>query len=406
MEYLNGQREHQEEETLLEDPSFLGKYITNIFFHKNRLGFITKDSIVLSKTADYGAFFPTTIQEVLDDDPIDLAVASTDVTILRHAVSTSGQLFLFADDTQFVLDSLEGPLTPKSADITALSSYTYGNHAPAKSIGNRVFFTNQAGGYSQLYSYRVTDAGSKLTEADPMTLHLPTYIDKSASRIVGHDVLGYTFIETEDKPKELIVLSSVTKGNADLQNAFHKWTFEKNITSTHIINNALYILFTDGTLNTVSLEIPGSINDVTYLDAYDTASSYDSYIEFSEFFVRDSEGKGTVRGRYQLRSMQYTIDEDSRYKTILFSKDQGVLDPEVFYGPIWDDTDTWDDTLRWSDTDLVYDREYVDDEKVTVMANSKRIDILFKSSTVEPSKGFELATVNIEAFQQQRSKRK
>jgi len=265
-------------------------------------------------------------------------------------------LFLFADDTKFVLDSLEEPLTPKSANITAISSYTDGNHAPAKSIGNRVFFTNQAGGYSQLYSYKVTDAGSKLTEADPMTLHLPTYIDKSASRIIGHDVLGYTFIETEDKPKELIVLSSVTKGNKDLQNAFHKWTFEKSIASTHIINNSLYILFIDGTLNTLSLEIPGSINDITYLDEYDELSSYDSYLTFSEFFVRDNEGKGTVRGRYQLRSMQYTIDEDSKYRTLLFSKDQGVLEPEVCYGLTWDDSEVWAVTLLWSDRDLADSR--------------------------------------------------
>lgn len=389
-----------------QDPSFLGKYITNIFFHKNRLGMITKDSIILSKTGEYGAFFPTTVQEVLDDDPIDLAIASTDVTVLRHAVSTSGQLFLFSDDTQFTLDSLDGPLTPKSADITALSSYTYGHTAPAKSIGNRVFFTNQAGGYSQLYSYRVTDQGSKLTEADPMTLHLPTYIDKSASNIIGHDVLGYTFIETSAYPKELVVLSTVSKGNKDLQNAFHKWTFEKDIVNTMIINNTLYILFSDGTLNNLSLEIPGSINDVTYMDEYDVLTAYDSSVTFSEFFVRDQLGKGTVRGRLQLRSLEYTIEEDSRYRTLVYSKGQGVLDPLVHFGPTWDDTAVWDDTLVWTDVDLVYAREYTDDDKVTVMSNSKTVDILFKSSTVAPSKGFELATVNVEAFQHQRSRRK
>jgi len=40
------------DEITLENPSFIGKEIVNIFFHKNRLGFLTKESIILSETAD------------------------------------------------------------------------------------------------------------------------------------------------------------------------------------------------------------------------------------------------------------------------------------------------------------------------------------------------------------------
>ena len=392
----------------VDDPSFIGSNITNIFFHKNRLGLLTNDTIVLSRTGDYGAFFVKTVQSVLDDDPIDLAVASTDVTILRHAVPTAGQLILFADDTQFSLRSLEGPLTPTSADIAPLSNYTYGGKADAQSIGNRVYFTNQAGGYSQLYSYRITDQGSQLTEANPMTIHLPTYIDKSVSKIVGHDVLGYSFIEVEDTPKELIVLTSVIKGNEDLQNAFHKWTFTENIVSTHIISNSLYILFDTGDLVSMSLEIPGSINDVVYSDTYnniDGAQSYSSYLIFSEFFLRDAKGKGTVRGRYQLRSLQYTIEEDSKYMTNISSSNQSILDTDTMTGPTWVDTETWRDDTIWVDVDPMYTREYVDDDKVTVMSDSKKVEITFNSSVAEPTKGFELSTVNIEAFFHQRSTR-
>jgi len=392
----------------LENPSFVGKSINNIFFHKNRLGFITNDSIVLSRTSDYGNFFFQTLQNVLDDDPIDLAVASQDVTILRHAVPTAGQLILFADDTQFSLDALEGPLTPNSADITPLSNYTYGNRAAAKAVGNRVFFANQAGGYSQIYSYRITDAGSKLTEANAMTLHLPTYIDNTISRIIGHDVLGYTFMETETYPKQLTVLTSILKGQEDLQNAFHRWVFEKDIVSTHIINNDLYILFSDGDLVSMNLEIPGDIDTISYLDKYnsiDAVVEYESAIVFSEFFFRDADGKGSVRGRYQLRTLQYTIEESSRYVTEIFNTDSNLFDEDTMYGTIWDDTDTWDDTLIWVDIDPLYSRIYTDDDKVTVMANSKKVIITFKSSTEAPSKGFELSTANLEGYFFQRSTR-
>ena len=92
------------------------------------------------------------MQDTLDDDPIDLAVASTDVTVLRHAVPTAGQLILFADDTQFALSSADAILTPNSADIIPLSNYTYGKGADARAIGNRVYFSNQAG---RITSYNV-----------------------------------------------------------------------------------------------------------------------------------------------------------------------------------------------------------------------------------------------------------
>jgi len=392
----------------IDDPSFLGNCITNIFFHKNRLGFITSDSVILSMTGDYGSFFVQTIQEVLDDDPIDLAVASTDVTILRHAVPTAGQLIIFADDTQFSLQSVTGPLTPNSADIVPLSNYTYGNRANAKSIGNRVFFANQAGGDSQLYSYKVTEQGSNLTEATPMTLHLPTYIDSTTSKIIGHDVLGYIFIEEAGIPNRLTVLTSVLRGSEELQNAFHRWTFEEDIVSTQIINNDLYILFSNGDFTKMSLEVPSRLEDTVYLDTYNVVDGpqvFNSSILFSEFFVRDKEGKGTVRGRYQLRTIKYTVTEDSRYITCIYNTDHSILDEDTMMGPTWIDTDVWDDTKIWVDINPLYTREYIDDDLVTIMSNSKKVRITFKSSEAEPSKGFELSTANIEGFFHQRSRR-
>jgi len=392
----------------LQDPSFIGNTLNNIFFHKNRLGFLTDDNIILSSTGEYGKFFVSTIQNVLDDDVIDLAVASTDVTILRHAVSTAGSLVLFSDDTQFQLTALEGPLTPNSADISPLSNYTYGKGANAKAIGNRIFFSNQAGGYSQIYSYKISDKGSQVTEAIPMTLHIPSYIDKSVSRIIGHDVLGYTFLEIADTPKELIVLTSVVRGKEDLQNAFHKWTFDKEIVSTHIINNELYILFKNGDLTHMLLETPGDFTNTSYLDRYnvtDGDTEYTSHIKFSEFFIRDGEGKGTVRGRYQLRTMQYTIEDDSKYVTTIANTASSLFDEDIMFGTAWVDADDWDDTLLWVENDPYYTRVYTDDDKVTVMSDSKKVEITFSSSTVEPSKGFILSTANLEGFFFQRSSR-
>ncbi len=167
------------------------------------------------------------------------------------------------------------------------------------------------------------------------------------------------------------------------------------------INLAVYRLLSQ-TEKEKGTEIAGE-----YLDEYTVGvkEPYTSYITFSEFFYRDDKGKGTVRGRYQIRTIKYTIEDISRYRTDIINTDHILAIPNNSFGPTWDDTGIWEDPLIWMDVNPNYIREYINDDKVTILSDSKRVVITFLSSEEEPEKGFELATVNIEAFFIQRSLR-
>lgn len=394
------------DETSIPDPSFVDKTITNIIFHKNRLGFITKDSITLSETGEYGNFFGTTVQSLPDDDPIDLLVATTDVTILRHAVSTSSALILFSDDAQFTLTSTGGALTPKSATIDTVSNYTYSKSADARAIGNKVFFLSESGGYSQLFAYKLSE-GFQETGADMLTTHIPSYLPPSIKQIAGHSVLGYTFYFAPDTDKtKVYILTNTTKSLQDVQNAFHTWKFTKNIVSIHIINNLLYVLFEDGVLANMTLEVPGDITAVSYLDF--GTDSYTSQIDLSEFLLKDASGIGTTRGRTQLRSMKYTLNDNSYYKTSIHNNKQTAIVEDTTWllkTAFWNDTGTWVDTSIWRDSLPLYTREYYNDDKVTLLCNTIDTTISIGNDDLNPDKGFEIATVNIEAYFYQRSSR-
>ena len=170
----------------------------------------------------------------------------------------------------------------------------------------------------------------------------------------------------------------------------------------------MYILFSDGDLVNMVLETPGALSDVTYYDRYNSTSGneeFTSKVQFSEFFYRGKDGKGTVRGRYQLRTIEYTIDEDSKYVTTIANTAHNIFDTDTMMGTTWVDTDTWDDDKIWVEVDPYYERVYTDDSKVTIMTDSKKALITFSSSTLEPSKGFILSTANLEGFFFQRSSR-
>lgn len=394
------------DEVTLASPSFVGKEISNIFFHKNRLGFLTKESIILSETGDYGNFFATTAQVLPDDDPIDLFVATTDVTVLRDAVSTAGTLILFSDDSQFVLTTAtNGPLTPSNATINTASNYTYSSNATA--IANKVYFVSESGGFSQLFAYRLTE-GLQTTEAEHLTAHIPSYIPEDVNQVIGHSTLGHVFIHSTQTPNTIYTLNTFVKSGQDAQNAFHKWTFDFDVINMAIINNNLVLLGVNGTtkLLEMSLEIPGDITAVTYQDA--GSNDYVSSIKMSKFHVKDAKGNGTTRGRTQIRSVKIATKDNSRYMCSVYNRKFSTNPDETDWmtkSGFWDDAGEWVDTNVWKDAYPLYIRNYFDDTKVSVMSNSNDVQIEIKSNSQHPTTGFELSTIDIEALFFQRALR-
>ena len=85
--------------------------------------------------------------------------------------------------------------------------------------------------------------------------------------------------------------------------------------------------------------------------------------------------------------------------------DHGKEPSDNFFGDIWDDSLYWDDTLYWLDEIPNLYRIYPNDEKVSILGDNKKTEIIFKSSSEDNTKGFELATANVEALFHQRSLR-
>ena len=71
------------------NPSFIGNKINNVFFFRNRLGFLANDNVILSTVSKFFTFFPETVLTVIDSDPIDVAASHTKVAILKNAINLS-----------------------------------------------------------------------------------------------------------------------------------------------------------------------------------------------------------------------------------------------------------------------------------------------------------------------------
>ena len=73
----------------------VGKKISQTFFHRNRLGFLCEDNIILSRASEPGNFFQDSALVIGGSDPIDIQASSTQPTLLKNAIETNTGLSYF-----------------------------------------------------------------------------------------------------------------------------------------------------------------------------------------------------------------------------------------------------------------------------------------------------------------------
>ena len=121
--------------------------ISDIFFFKNRLGFLSEGSVIMSEAGEYFNFFRTTVRSLLDSDPIDINVASKRVTKLSSAVAFQENLILFGERGQFVLRGGD-LLTPKTVSVTPITNYDNDTSTPPLELGSYLYFPFNRGSFT------------------------------------------------------------------------------------------------------------------------------------------------------------------------------------------------------------------------------------------------------------------
>lgn len=162
-------------------PTFTGRKINEVFFYRNRLGFLSDENVILSTAGDFFNLFAKTATAVTDADPIDEAVSNTKVSLLRFAVPFNKTLMLFADQTQFQLTGGD-VLTPKSVKADPATEFISSAICRPVGAGQQLFFVSDKPNASSVREYFVqTDTFTN--DASDITAHVPSYIPTGVFRM-------------------------------------------------------------------------------------------------------------------------------------------------------------------------------------------------------------------------------
>ena len=255
--------------------------LSNIFFYKNRLGFLSEGSVILSEAGEYFNFFRTTVRSLLDSDPIDVNVASTKVTKLKSAVGFQENLILFGERGQFVLKGGD-LLTPKTVSITPITNYETDTSTTPLELGSYIYFPFSRGSFSGIREFTL-NANVDTYDSVEITSHVPQYIPANIIDVAGSTSENAICVLSSTDTNSIYIYKYYWEGNQKVLASWSKFTFAFTILGFEFIESDLFIVATKDT-KTHLLKMPLEEKLI------DTGASFNTYLDMRVEGVVNSSG--------------------------------------------------------------------------------------------------------------------
>ena len=224
-------------------PSFVDGTINDVFFFRNRLGFLSGENVIMSRSSRYFNFFPPSVASLSDDDPLDIAVSHNRISILKYAVPFSEQLLLWSDQAQFVLSS-QGILSPKTVELNLTTEFDVQDAARPFGIGRGVYFAAPRAAYTSLKRYYAVQDVSDVKNAEDVSAHVPSYIENRVFNIHGSGTENYVTLLSDGAPGIVYLYKFLYMAEEIAQQSWSHWEFGLGVTilASASIGSYMYIL--------------------------------------------------------------------------------------------------------------------------------------------------------------------
>lgn len=281
-------------------PSFVGFTVNEIFYFKNRLGFLAGENVILTRSADFFNFWMTSAMNVQDTDPIDLAVSDNTISTLYHAVSFDAELIVFSENAQFSLVS-EGVLSPKTAVLTPpVTHFGCSLKATPVNAGRNIYFVAERSEYSTVREFYIADDNTAAKDAQDITAHVPSYIPNGVYKIITSNSENIMMYLTEGEENAMYVYKYLFIEGRRQQASWSKWILPNDIYGGAFVNGYLYIIMdSNGYLSLEKISFTFNTKDLENEPYRVMLDSKKSYI-ISDKDEFDEENETTIIDLYNV----------------------------------------------------------------------------------------------------------
>lgn len=299
-------------------PSFVGAKINDVFFFRNRLGFLSGENVVMSRTSRYFDFFPASVASLSDDDPIDVAISHNRVSILKYAVPFSEQLLLWSDQAQFVLTA-DGPMSSKNIQLDLTTEFDVSDNSRPFGIGRGVYFVSPRASYSSIKRYYAIQDVSNVKSAEDISAHVPNYIPNTVHSIHGSGTENFVAVLSDNARQAVFIYKFLYIEEELVQQSWSHWDMgdDVEVLSAKCIGSLMWLLLKRG--GGITLERVEFTKDTVDF-GYEPYRSYmDMKVQYQPILYNDDTYTTTINlnavyGFTPTAGDFYTLGEDGDFK--------------------------------------------------------------------------------------------
>ena len=225
-------------------PSFNGKKIQKIFFHRNRLGFIANEQVVLSRPGDYFNFFIVSAISVTDDNPVDITVSDIKPAFINHVLPIQKGIMMFSDNGQFLLFTESDIFSPKTARLKKVASYETDASLTPNDLGTSVLFTSNVSAYTRAYEVTILDDDVP-PQVIEQTRVVPEYLPRNITTVTNSTSLGIVTFG-EKNSSQIYHYKYFNIGEKREQSAWYSWSLTGTMQHMTYTAGSFYIVTKQG----------------------------------------------------------------------------------------------------------------------------------------------------------------
>jgi len=279
------------------DPQFVGQKIQQAFFYSDRLGFLSDDTVTLSKSQDVFNFYRASVRGLATGDRIGINATSIRPAILHAVLPTTQGLVLFSKSQQFLLYSEQGPLTPDSTKIRPISNMEMDSDVDPIDVGTHMNFISKTPNYTRVFAMQTRGLGES-----PNILDIGRVVNEWITIDVDHLVASVQndfLAMSSQSSDEIYFYKTYSDGKELLMESWFKWKLPGLVQTIVVDQDDMYSVTKQGnqyTLSRANLTMSPDAAIITNaqgqkinpcIDLYSAASSvaYDAANDFSKCYI-------------------------------------------------------------------------------------------------------------------------
>jgi len=283
------------------------KHIRSMAIHHNRLLLASDETINCSEIDNFFNFFPNTVATQMDNDPIEIAVDSTDIATIEHMVPSSGEMLLFSRKHQFALKS-EDVFTSNTVYTKQINTKEVNVNVPPISLNNSTYFMTRLGKFNALQELMIRE-NSDIHDTQDLTQHVPNYITGDIKKMASSSAVQTVFMlpdSEEGTPysSTVYVYDYHVQNQTRVQSAHQRWLFNTPVIDIEVDETTLYL---------VTLRDEGTGTPQPYLEKIDLTFDAFEQVHGHKVHLDCLEWSNTPWNTEDLLPEEETLKVDNRY---------------------------------------------------------------------------------------------